>query len=135
MRSSCSLRKVGSCLYSFSPRQGAVCTGDIPALQGIPPQTLHQESYMALPRLKLPQERENVQFKSSQEMYLLIQRKLVIREKQQIQNLHNLMFITSRLQYKVTQCTKNKENVNMIKERKINEVRLKMNQMWNLQGF
>lgn len=60
---------------------------------------------------------------------------IVIREKQQIQNLHNLMFITSRLQYKVTQCSKNKENVNMIKERKINEVRLKMNQMWNLQGF
>lgn len=42
---------------------------------------------------------------------------IVIREEQQMQNLHSLMYIASRLQCKVTQYTKNQENVNMIKEK------------------
>lgn len=55
--------------------------------------------------------KENLQFKSRQESYLLTRRKQYSSEKNNItQDLHNVMFITYRIQLKMRQHTKNQEN-------------------------
>lgn len=82
------------------------------AREGIP-KLGTQESHTNISELRpeMLHKKENLQFESRQESYLLTPRKQYSSEKNnRIQNLHNVMFIASRIQLKTCQHTKNQEN-------------------------